>query len=138
MEKATGTKWYVKKCARGVLCALVVELCALLAAALLLSRALVGEGQMDLLALIAAALGAFAGCLVSGARTSRRLEVTAACAAALWAASLLLGMLFCAALDPAQALRLALAIVIAALCALAVQGRGKRRHPRAAARRSRR
>lgn len=135
MEKTVGKGWYAKKCALGTLTALAVELALLALAALLIERGAVGERQLAPSALVAAALGSFAGCLVARARTSRRRELTLACAVSFWTLSQVIGLLFCNAPDVAQSLRLAAAIALGALGTLALRSRGRKRRAHAVPRR---
>lgn len=136
MEKTPGMGWYIKKCLLGVLAALGTELGLLALAALLTRDGVIGEGETP--ALLASALGAFAGCLTAGRKTSRRVELTLFCAAAFWLLAQLLGAAFWGMLSPERALRLALAVLGGALGALAAGGGKRRRKRRAGKRRGRR
>lgn len=128
MNQTVSTGWYARKCALGALIAFAVELALLAAAAGLLLNGAVGEERIGTLALIAAALGTFVGCVFAGAGTSRRKELVALCAALCWLIAQVAGFIMCDGLIPARSLMLACAVLAGTAGALLLCGRGKKRH----------
>ena len=136
MNQTVGTGWYAKRCVLGAVIALAVELAVLAAAALLLLKGAVGEESLDGMALIAAALGAFAGCSFAGMKTSRKVEIAALCVALIWLTAQVAGFVAYDGLEPMRSLLLAAAVLAGAAASLALH-KGKKKRKRTA-RRSRR
>ena len=139
MEQTVSTVWYVKKCALGALVCCVSELALLAATAALMLNGTVGEERIDVAALVAASLAAFAGCCVGSGRTSKRLMMTFACVASSWLAVQVIGFLAGGELEPTRSLMTAAAMLAGAAASL-LRGKGKKRKKRSAskARRGRR
>ena len=139
MEKTVNTAWYAKKCALGTLVCCGAELMLLMLVSTLMLRGTIGEEMANGTVLICAAAAAFLGCMIGAGKTSKRVMMTAGCAASAWVTTQVIGFLVYDALAPEQSLELAAAMAAGAAASLLLQRNGKkRRSAKARARRGRR
>ena len=126
MEKTVNTAWYAKKCALGTLVCCGTELVLLMLASALILRGAISEEMANGAVLVCAAVAAFLGCMIGARKTSKRVMMTAGCAASAW-------------VTMQRSLELAAAMAVGAVAPLLLQRNGKKgRGAKTRARRKRR
>ena len=128
-----GTKWYVRRCAMGVLAAMGVYLLTLALCAYLTVRGIVPEEQMGRCVWLCALLASFTGAAFGGGKTVRRGTMALCCGAAFYLVTVLLGFLIGAAFAPSGAVHLLIPVTLGAAGALVLRkdgGKKRSRRPR--------
>ena len=83
-----------KKCALGTLVCCGTELVLLMLASALILRGAISEEMANGAVLVCAAVAAFLGCMIGARKTSKRVMMTAGCAASAWVTMQVIGFLF--------------------------------------------
>lgn len=117
------TRWYVRRCAIGMLAAIGVYLLALALCAYLTVRGVAGEGEMETCVWLCALVASCAGALLCAGKTVKRGTMALCCGAAFFLATVLLGLLVGGATELSAALRLLAPVALGAVGALALLGK---------------
>ena len=104
MEKTVNTAWYAKKCALGTLVCCGTELVLLMLASALILRGAISEEMANGAVLVCAAVAAFLGCMIGARKTSKRVMMTAGCAASAWVTMQVIGFFVYDGLTPERSL----------------------------------